>query len=575
MFRRYRLASAALCALAILVLGCPLPAMQCTKQLVPGVSLLQDINTDKGAEQIVNCVYVDLNAPGVSAKAAIGKDYVYGSDPLQGRESISKMTERRGALIGINADFFPFTGDPLGACVIDSELVSEPSNRVALCVMDDSTAKFDNATFDGKLTLANKVSRQIDGINRDRATNQVVLYTSTWGVSTFTKYAGTEVVLSSDQLPIRVGQDVTFTVTEVRANAKNTAVPKGGAVLSSGGPAAAFLKANLQPGDKLTVRMDIKSLGGLDWTKVRQSVGGGTWLLKNGREFIDTEAAGFGASFASARHPRTAAGVSADGKLMLVTVDGRQAISRGINLPDLSALMKRLGAVNAINLDGGGSTTLSYRGIVVNSPSGGEQRPVADGILIFSDAPANDPIPGLSITGIGREVASGQGVQLSMSSGDDTHPLAQAQLDSVVWGTTNGGGFVNQKGYLIPMHLRKEAVKAYCGSQLATCEVKIVSGVPAKVNVEAIPDKANPLVATVTTAVTDENNNPCAGKPVTLTVTGGKAEVDSGITTDKGTFTTTVTWDAAASDRSIKATSGNLSGAASPTKTPSGSVDNS
>ena len=575
MFRRYRSTSVVLCALAILVLSCPLLAMQCTKQLVPGVTLLQDINTDKGAELIVNCVYADLKTPGVSAKAAVGKDVVYVSDALKGRESISRMTERRGALVGINADFFPFTGDPLGACVIDGELVSEPSGRVSLCVLDDSSVVFDNATFDGKLTLASRISRQIDGIDRDRATNQVVLYTNSWGARTYTKYPGTDVVLTSDQLPIRIGQDVTFTVTEVRVDAKNTEIPNGGAVLSSGGPAAAFLKANLHPGDKLTVRMDIKSSNGVDWTKVRECVSGGPWLLKDGKENIDRKAEDFGSGFASARHPRSAAGVTADGKLMLVTVDGRQAISRGINLPDLSALMKKLGAVNAINLDGGGSTTLSYRGIVVNSPSGGEQRPVADAILIFSDAPAGALISKLAITGLGSEVASGQDVQLSMCSGDDAHILPQDQLDNVVWGTSNGGGFINQKGYLIPVHMRKESVKAYCGSQLATCNVRIVSGAPTKVTVQAIPDKANPQVSSVIAAVADENNNPCPDKPVVLAVTGGKADAVSGTTNARGEFTTTVTWDAAASDHSVKATSGNLSSDTSSTPASAGAGDKS
>lgn len=590
MFRRYRFASAALCVLAM-ALSCPLFATQSTKQLAPGVSLLQDINTDHGSELVVNSVTVDLHSTGVDVKAAIGKDVVYVDDPYKGRETISSLTERTGALVGINADFFPFTGDPLGVCVIDGELISEPDrHRATVAVLSkpgfqpskglhDSSgtagAIFDNPTFSAQMTLTSGIGRQIDGINRDRETNQAVLYTGTWGTSTKTKYAGTEVVLTSDDLPIRVGKQIGLTVTEVRPNATNTAIPEHGVVISAGGPAASFLKENLKPGDKLTVKFDVKSANGTDWTLVQQAVSGGPWLLKNGKEFIDLEAESVGASFSTARHPRTAVGLTADGKMILVTVDGRQSISRGISLPDLSALMKRLGAVNAINLDGGGSTTMSYKGIIINSPSGGEQRPVADALLVFSKAPAAAEIPKLAITGLGAEIASGQGTQLSICCGDGATALPQDQLDSVVWGTANGGGFINQKGYLIPAKLRKESIKAYCGSQLVTFDVRVVSGPPAKLDVTAIPDKTNPLLANATVTLTDENSNPCSGKPVTLVVTGGKADVESGITTDKGTFTAIITWDAAATERNVKATSGDLSGTGSPTSAKPASEDKS
>ena len=102
--------------------------------------------------------------------------------------------------------------------------------------------------------------------------------------------------------------------------------------------------------------------GGFDWSQVDQAVGAGPWLVKSGAEAIDTEDEGMDVAYFSKRHPRTAVGVTADNKLLIVTVDGRQPISQGVTLVELAALMKQLGAVNAINLDGGGSTTLSVKG---------------------------------------------------------------------------------------------------------------------------------------------------------------------------------------------------------------------
>jgi len=547
------------CVLAAAALSSAALATQTTRQLAPGISLFQDINTAPGSQLIVSSVTIDPKTPGISVKAAIGKDTVYFDDPYKGRESIGTLTQRRGAFLGINADYFPWTGDPSGLCVVDGELVSEPvSRRAVVAILADGSAAFDNPTFDAKLTLANNISRQIDGINRDRETNQVLAYASIFGTSTQTQHAGTEVVCSSEDLPVRAQKTINLTVTEVRADAMNTPIPKGGIVLSAGGPAASFLNENLKPGDKFTIRFDIKSANGTDWTQAEQAVSGGPWLLKDGKQFIDLETERMGATFSAYRHPRTAVGLTSDGKLILVTVDGRQSISRGISLPDLSVVMKRLGATNAINLDGGGSTTLSYRGIVVNSPSDGEQRSVADALLVFADTSPTDQLPNLAIAGIGPEVATGQATQLSLTYGDDARPVASDAMEQVVWGTANGGGFVNQQGVLTPVKLRRESVKAFYGTQLVGCDVKVVAGAPVKLSVALVPDKQNPLLARAVVTLVEADENPCAGRPVTLTVTGGKADVESGASNDKGQFAASIAWDASATDRSVKATSGDL-----------------
>ncbi len=89
--------------------------------------------------------------------------------------------------------------------------------------------------------------------------------------------------------------------------------------------------------------------------------------------------------FAAARHPRTAVGVRADGRILLVTVDGRQPeLSVGMTIAELASLLIELGAVEAVNMDGGGSTAMVVRGEVVNSPSDltGE-RAVGDALLVF------------------------------------------------------------------------------------------------------------------------------------------------------------------------------------------------
>ena len=115
-------------------------------------------------------------------------------------------------------------------------------------------------------------------------------------------------------------------------------------------------------------------------------IGGGPLLLRDGialgTEQADTE--GFAGDFSRGRHPRTALGVRKDGSIVLVTVDGRQPlISVGMTIPELSVLMAEWGCREAINLDGGGSTTMVAGGKIVNHPSDAAgERPVSDALLV-------------------------------------------------------------------------------------------------------------------------------------------------------------------------------------------------
>ncbi len=562
MFFRLKHSRALLLVALVLALACPLSATQTTKQLANGVTLYQEIITDAGAEQVINCVTVDPKAEGVSIKAALGKDVVYVPDPYEGREAVNAMTGRRGALIGINADFFPFTGDPLGVCVIDGELVSEPSFRHGVfALLKDGTGVLDNPTWQGSLTLANRVSRQIDGINRPRETNQVIVFTSRFDSSTRSKYKGTEVVCTTPDLPVQSGKTLNLTVVEVRADSVNTPIPRDGLVLSAGGPAASFLKENLKPGDKLTIKLEVKSAGNVDWSQVQQAVGGRPIILKNGVEHIDLAYEKVGKSFSTTRHPRTAAGLTADGKVLLVTVDGRQKISRGMSLPDLAALMKRLGAVDAVNLDGGGSTTLSYRGSVINSPSGGDLRPVADALLVFAN-PTSQDIPNLKLAAPAEGIVVGKGARLTVTCGEGDQPATKEQLDQIVWGTARGNGFVNQQGYFIPRSLKKASAKIMSGQQEAAVDLVSVAGPPAKLDAKLASDGTDTSRATITVTVSDADNNPCAGQQVTLSVTGGKTDTPSGSTDEKGQFTAVIVWDAGVDQQAVQVSSGALTATA-------------
>jgi len=113
-------------------------------------------------------------------------------------------------------------------------------------------------------------------------------------------------------------------------------------------------------------------------------VGGVGVLVRDGIVVADHADQKVRQGFITDRHPRTAVGIRKDGTWVLVVVDGRQPqLSKGMTLAEIAAYMKSLDCQNAINLDGGGSSTLWYEGHVVNSPSDGRERPVSDAILVF------------------------------------------------------------------------------------------------------------------------------------------------------------------------------------------------
>jgi len=116
---------------------------------------------------------------------------------------------------------------------------------------------------------------------------------------------------------------------------------------------------------------------------VEQALAAGPALVIDGNVDVHTDSEIFFDTPIPNIHPRTAAGINADGDLLLMIVDGRQASSRGVNLIELAGMMLDVGAVRAINLDGGGSTAMVVGDSLLNRPVGtGKERPVATAIVV-------------------------------------------------------------------------------------------------------------------------------------------------------------------------------------------------
>jgi exopolysaccharide biosynthesis protein len=166
-------------------------------------------------------------------------------------------------------------------------------------------------------------------------------------------------------------------------------IPADGFVVSATGSARQWALDNLPTGVRLNLKVTLSPVESEQaslWKQAASIIGGGPQLIKDGHLKITTGVEKMLPNFATDRHPRTAVGKLADGRILFVTVDGRQpGVSVGMPLTELATLLIEFGATEAINLDGGGSTTMVIRNKIVNKPSDATgERPVSDAILVFS-----------------------------------------------------------------------------------------------------------------------------------------------------------------------------------------------
>jgi hypothetical protein len=247
----------------------------------------------------------------------------------------------------------------------------------------------------------------------------------------------------------------------VMPDAVETKVPDGKALLMATGDKMPLVSA-LHTGEKVSIQLQTQ---GFDWEKIENVIGGGPVLVRDGKVAVDAEEEGFPASFYAKRHPRTAIGKTTDGDIWLVAIDGRQEISAGATLDETAKVLLRLGCVDAVNLDGGGSTCLSLLGVTVNRPSDGVERPVSNGILIFGPRMAN-------YTGELKLVIPPKVPLTKVSSAHltlDGKPVANAD---VIWGA-QGAAWIDQGGDLHPLELGKTKLTAYAYGKLLTADVTV------------------------------------------------------------------------------------------------------
>ena len=308
---------------------------------------------------------------------------VHAMDEAVGLETVSSLAMRYGALAAINSGYFRTTGtyrgDSVGIQVLNGQILSESNNgRAAAGFIEGSEAQkiiFGHIVFTGELIAGAKTKHAINGLNRPRAEDELIVFTPEFHRTTLTDPNGLEVI-------VRRGR-----IVEIRDQQGSSTIPADGFVISASGTAREWVRQNLgkRASVKLSLKMSpVETDQKEEWQKAASIVGGGPQIIKDGRVEITNTAEKILPAFVSDLHPRTAIAKLKSGELLLVTVDGRQTASIGMSLTMLADLLIEFGATDGINLDGGGSTTMVIRNKLVNKPSDTTgERPVSDAILIY------------------------------------------------------------------------------------------------------------------------------------------------------------------------------------------------
>ena len=326
---------------------------------------------------------------------------LHAMDEAVGLETVSSMAARYGALAAVNSGYFRTTGthrgDSAGVGVLNGRLWSEPYNARAAMGLIERNGKqeviFGHLKFEGhvvtgasvgghgRLARATRKMRVaqpkhvISGLNRPRGENELIVFTPEFHRTTLTDPGGLEII-------VRRGR-----VVQVSDLVGSSVIPADGFVISVSGTTREWARTNLRRGTQVSLNLNLSPLAAEQtgsWKQATSIVGGGPQLIRNGRVEITNTAEKILPSFVSNLHPRTAIARLKSGQILLVTVDGRQpGVSVGMSLVMLADLLLEFGAIEAINLDGGGSTAMVIKNKLVNKPSDASgERPVSDAILI-------------------------------------------------------------------------------------------------------------------------------------------------------------------------------------------------
>ncbi len=401
----------------------------------------------------VSVMEMDLKNKYIDFETCLGGDKgVSQENPL----SMATRNDRPGhEVVGAtNGDFYFYqntleNGIPRSGQFRRDECVTNPVGRACFVLSDDRRPFIDRVDFAGTITYAGTTVR-LHTVNmqrlewEDTGGNQINLYTNSYGSATEKCSGGAKVIIAPKSTPFKwyANSPETCVVEQIITDGEGvTSIPDGKAVFWAQGSCVSTL-TSMKVGDELTINLgvDLRSQPGL-LKNFKEVMGGSDNIIMQNGQLVDEW---------DERHPRTCIGFNADStKVYFVVIDGRSTSSTGVTLSEAAGVFLGLGAVNAVNLDGGGSSCMVVNGEVVNTPSDGSLRAVGNGCLLISNAPVDDAIGQLAFAPRSYNVSISAKIKPAVWSYNKYGVLKNKDQQGVTFSCDEQLGHFNADGYFV------------------------------------------------------------------------------------------------------------------------------
>lgn len=360
------------CALAA-AFAAPAHAAQPTT-LLPGVTYEKTVEFTPHGAVVLNVITAPRPGGLYQLGPALARNAILGGPAKL--TQIEKDASAAATVVGINGDLFNATDGHPSGLVMNGGVLQHPPfpSRSSVGIDAAGALHVDKVKFQATWRGTGQ-RRALAGLNQTAAGGQYVLFTPAWGARVPVVANSAEIVFQTYPAATP-NTDLTSTVSATSVGGGET-IPPNGAVLQATGVAAARLQAEAPIGTTITTRYILQPA----WTGMVAGIGGGPALVKNGKpvfraleNFTNDQIAG--------RSPRAAVGQLADGRIILVAVDGDQpGYSVGLTNYELAQTMVQLGAVTASGFASGAPVAAAFDGQLLSHPSKGET-PIKDALLV-------------------------------------------------------------------------------------------------------------------------------------------------------------------------------------------------
>jgi len=412
--------------------------------LAPGVDYERGSVSVNGASRDINIVKFEPGASQIQLRVSQA-DGIAANRATVVNQAAAYSRDGRRVVATVNGSLFNYLaqdggtlgGTGLGLNVSEGELINAGNTTLrpelpAFGVNAAQTPIIGTPRVDLTLNLVGNEVVPLDRINQRRFAGEVALYTPYFGSKTWTDNLGTEFVIEGFNVPLAVTGTYSGTVVQVRQGAGNSTIGPGQVVLSQSNTAAPW-SSTLSVGSEVSLTVAVDEA----WQSVNHSVGGRDMLVTGGQSVVpqpDNDGS----------HARSAVGIKGNGKLLLVTADNG-TYSKGMTLTDLAELMISLGAVRAMNLDGGGSSQMAVRlpgdtsVSTVNTTDTQVDRAVVNALQVVSLAPAGE-LDRLILTPEQATGTVGQATEFKAKGQDAALNGVDLDPSTLEWGVTHADG---------------------------------------------------------------------------------------------------------------------------------------